>query len=165
MKKNGLTIAGMIVILSGAGVLVVTSLIALFSAKNVYLGDDWIFYYYGVHTSQYDSAAKTLSEVRIALGCLAIFALIVLLFAFKNKKAVAITGIVLASLSLYFSLGMLIVCISAPSNIIGEFVKIDIVWIALMFIASIALLVGAILKLVGVNKLNKQLAQQNTASE
>ena len=161
MRKNGLTTAGMIVILSAAGVLFLTSLIALFSAKTIYSGDDWYFYYYGVHSYSYNSAAKSLSEVKIAMGCFTIFALLALMWAFKNKKATAITGIALASLSSLMSFSMFVTRISNSSNYAGNLGEVDSVWLAIMFIACIALLVGSILKLVGVIKLNKQLSQEN----
>lgn len=150
-------IAGMIIILAAAGLLNLASSMALSTARSSNSGLSSFFNYSGPQYSS--SAAKSLLEVKIAMGCFVVFSLLALLWAFINKKAIVIIGLVLSAFSSLVSFVMLVTRISAPSDFAGNLREVDAIWITLMFIACIVLLVGTILKLIGINKMNRQLSE------
>lgn len=144
MRKNGLTTAGMIVILSAAGVLAITSLIALATAKMRYLGHNYSINY---------NAQEDLNAIRAIMGGIMAFALLSFIWAFSKKKGSLILGIVIAAIAAFYCTGLFIAALATGP------VEVSPVLLGFMAFSSIALLVGIILKLVGINKMNKQLSQ------
>lgn len=150
MRKNGLMIAGMIIILSAAGLLSLASLVGQSTARILNHSID---------------AAESYLAVKIALSCFWVFSLLALLWAFINKKAIVIIGLVLSAFSSFVSFAMLETRISATADLVHSLREVDVIWITLMFIACIALLVGTILKLVGIIKMNRQLSEYYSFDE
>lgn len=145
MRKNGLMIAGMIIILVASVVLALASLIALATARVTYLGQG---------QSIRPIAESELSTVRIIMGCIAAVALISFAWAFISRKRGLILGVVISAIVAFYCTGCF-----AGELAGGSLVETSSVSLAFMAMAGIALLVGTILRLVGVIKMNRQLSE------
>ena len=159
MRKNGLMIAGMIIILSAAGLLLFSSIVAIATTVSTYRG----FSYYFGGSPSINSTAKYLSAAKLCIAVFASVAVLALIWAFANKKGAAICGVVASSLAMLWSLTLVVTAIESEGELFSD-VYTPFVWLIFIAIACVILFVGSILKLVGVNKLNKQLSQENSAA-